>query len=111
MRNFLIMKKIPPKSLKIYTFDNGNDFAFSFAGSSIKKFRISEGVKFIPENAFRDCLNITSVGPVGSGADVEIPNSATTIKSNAFNGCTNLVQITLPKNLLIKELNTLYNIQ
>ena len=100
---FLDYEENTPKSLKIYTFDNGNDFAFSFAGSSIKKFRISKGVKFIPENAFRDCLNITSVGPVGSGADVEIPNSATTIKSNAFNGCTNLVQITLPKN--IKSIN------
>lgn len=45
-------------------------------------------------NAFKDCINITSV---------LIPNSVTTINKAAFDGCINLTRLQLPNELQVVE--------
>lgn len=53
----------------------------------------------IPDNAFYGCLWVTSVGPIGSGASVEIPDTVETIGFCAFMWCENLEEVTLPNGL------------
>lgn len=48
---------------------------------------------------FYNCKSLTSIGPIGSGASVEIPESVLTISGVMFYGCTNLTTITIPKNV------------
>lgn len=51
-------------------------------------------------NAFKDCINITSV---------LIPNSVTTINASAFSGCTNITRVQLPKQLQTIETTCFYD--
>ena len=44
---------------------------------------------------------ITSIGPVGSGCDVEIPNNITKIEEGLFCDCTKLESVELPSNIEI----------
>ena len=87
------------RKIKLYMFDLGEHTRFSFAGSSLKKIKLPEGITTIPVNAFQYCPNITSVGPVGSGADVEIPNSVTTIGYGTFLNCSGLTTVTIPSSV------------
>lgn len=58
-----------------------------YSCSSITKVTIPDSVTKIGQMAFQECKNITSVGPIGSGASVEIPSSVTSIGSSAFREC------------------------
>ena len=44
---------------------------------------------------------ITSIGPIGSGCDVEIPNDEDTIHIGTFNFCRNLKSVELPNNITV----------
>ena len=58
----------------------------------------------IPADTFSDCPWITSVGPVGSGASVEIPDTVEVIDKEAFLRCKNLTNVTVPDGIIqIKE--------
>ena len=48
---------------------------------------------------FDGCSSFKSIGPEGSGCDVEIPSSVTTIGSNAFSGCKSLETIELSNSI------------
>jgi hypothetical protein len=72
-------------------------FAPFFDTTSIK---IPASVTNIGEGAFMS-FGMTSIGPVGSGADVEIPNSVTVIKESTFNGCSNLTHVEIPSHITI----------
>ena len=48
--------------------------------------------------AFNNCRDITSVGPSGSGAQIEIPDSVTVL-SATFADCNNLASVTLPETI------------
>ena len=48
---------------------------------------------------FMYCTGITSIGPVGSGASVEIPESVTYIRSEAFMYCNSLKSVTIPQSV------------
>lgn len=52
---------------------------------------ISEGVEVICQDAFRDCVRITSI---------QLPDSITKIENNAFKGCTKLAGVAIPNTLL-----------
>lgn len=58
--------------------------------SDIRKVIIKDGITNIPNSAFYQCGNLTSV---------TIPQSVTFIGSNAFNQCKKLGAVTLPENL------------
>ena len=51
------------------------------------------------EDAFNYCTALTSIGPIGSGADLEIPESVTTIGDQAFRYCTSLTSIIIPEGV------------
>ena len=48
---------------------------------------------------FANCTNLESIGPVGSGASLEIPDSVTTLCWHAFSGCTSLSSIAIPNSV------------
>jgi hypothetical protein len=74
--------------------------AFAFLGcSSLRKVVLPEGLLYTGEQAFTGCTELSSVGVVGSGASVEIPNSITTIGFFSFSNCTGLTNVTIPVNV------------
>ena len=56
---------------------------------------IGSGVTALEEGTFSHCTGLTSVGYVGSGASVEIPDSITSIDS-VFSGCSGLTSVVIP---------------
>lgn len=80
---------------------------------------IPEGTKFIGNNVFSDCRNLTTVkipntvSSIGHDAfrgcsnlqSITIPNSVSSIGYNAFGGCSKLTSITIPKHLGYSKLN------
>ncbi len=77
----------------------------AFAYCSLIKLTIPHGVTTIGEYAIsRRGLNtwhsFESIGPVGSGADLEIPSSVTTIGDNAFDFCGRIKSVILPEGIV-----------
>ena len=52
---------------------------------------------------------ITSIGPVGSGCDVEIPNNETKIRTLNFSDCPNLESVELPDSIKIIDSKAFQN--
>ena len=67
-----------------------------------------DNITSIGNGAFSGCESITSVGPVGSGATVEIPDSVTAL-SNTFKECHNLTNVELPNSITSIGSSTFYN--
>lgn len=61
-------------------------------------YTIKNGTRFIGDGAFSMCHSITSVGPVGSGASIEIPNSVIYL-GGAFYWCVQLTTVVLPNSI------------
>lgn len=49
--------------------------------------------------AFGGCAGLTSVGPAGSGASLELPASVTSLASSEFEDCTGLTEVVLPETI------------
>lgn len=62
----------------------------------LEKVTISNSLTSINDWTFASCKSLKSIGPVGSGASVEIPSSVTIIREEAFYNCTALKTITIP---------------
>ena len=63
-------------------------------------------LEHLPQNLlgtrmFLGCTSLKSVGPIGSGSSVEIPDSTTCIDEYAFYQCNKLEKVILPKSLEI----------
>lgn len=56
----------------------------------LRKIVIPEWVRYIENNAFEDCTNLTSI---------EIPRSVTSIRDKAFKNCTGLTSIEIPDSV------------
>ena len=52
---------------------------------------------------------ITSIGPVGSGCDIEIPRKVDYIQSSLFANCPNLEKVELPKGVFVIASNAFEN--
>lgn len=48
---------------------------------------------------FNSCKGITSVGEIGSGASVEIPNSVVAISNSCFQSCSGLTSVEIPNSV------------
>ena len=66
---------------------------------NFKHVTLNENATSIQDEAFKFCPWITSVGPVGSGASVEIPDTVEVIGNCAFYGCENLEDVRIPDNV------------
>jgi len=64
-----------------------------------KNTTIPNDIVTIGDNAFNNCIGLTSIGNVGSGAFLEIPNNVTTIAPHAFQGCDGLTTVTISDNI------------
>ena len=58
----------------------------------LQKLIIGTSVKSIPNNAFRNCSNLTSIN---------IPESVTSIGAQAFENCSNLTSINIPESVTL----------
>lgn len=67
--------------------------------SALMYVRLPYGITTIPEQMFSSCTGLISIGPAGSGADVEIPNNVATIDDYAFSGCAGLTSVRLPETV------------
>ena len=68
--------------------DNGKTLLRCPPGRLESVFQVSAGVTKIEKEAFRGCINLTSI---------ILSNSVTTICAGAFEGCVNLTNISIPK--------------
>ena len=62
---------------------------------NLTSYTIKEGTRYFDRGAFSSCKNITSVGVVGSGASIEIPNEVNIIDNGIFQNCSGLTSVTL----------------
>lgn len=58
-----------------------------------------KGVSTTGVGTFYGCLALRSIGPVGSGASVEIPDNITGIHHKSFSECEGLTSVTLPDSV------------
>ena len=63
------------------------------------KITLNNRITKLDDYTFMGCSALTSVGSVGSGASLEIPNNVTTISNNVFQNCTGLTNITIPNSV------------
>ena len=73
---------------------------FGITTHIIKSVTIGDCVTEIGYRAFDDFAMLKSVGPVGSGASIEIPSGVTRIGIEAFMDCTSITGITVPDNVM-----------
>jgi len=66
--------------------------------TKLSNVKLSTGLIEINSNIFSSCTSITSIGPVGSGADIEIPDSVTII-NGTFQKCSNLSKVVIPNSV------------
>lgn len=59
---------------------------------TLTSYSIRSGTRWIGENAFKDCQNLSTI---------DLPNSVTSLGSRAYAGCTNLTSISVPDNVTI----------
>lgn len=76
--------------------------------SSLASVTIPNSVTSIGVNAF-NATGITSIGGVGSGADIELGANITSIGNGAFAGCVNLTTATIPDNITTIGNTLFYN--
>ena len=65
-------------------------YAIDVVDKTLTTYNIKEGTRFIGNNAFRGCTELTSI---------KLPNSVTTMGNNAFQDCTALTRITIPDDV------------
>ena len=63
------------------------------------KITLNNRITKLDDYTFFNCSALTSVGTVGSGASLEIPNNVTTISNNVFQNCTGLTSVTIPESV------------
>ena len=73
--------------------------AQAFAGCVSLPKIILPSVTTINHAAFYHCTSFTSIGLIGSGASVELPETLLTIWSEAFHSGTSITSITLPNSV------------
>ena len=64
--------------------------AYAFAGSSIRRVVMEEGIRAIRASAFQNCSSLASV---------VIPDSVTSIGERAFSGCSSLESVVIPDSV------------
>lgn len=70
-------------------------FLIAPTNKNLTSYTIKEGTRYFDMAAFSSCKNITSVGVVGSGASIEIPNEVNIIDNGMFQNCSGLTSVTL----------------
>ena len=70
----------------------GGSIPWEDYADSITTIIIKEGITYIDDYAFKDCVNLT---------EIEIPSTVTSIGKGAFYGCTSLVNIVIPESVTI----------
>ena len=66
--------------------------------SGLTSITMSSAITSIGDDAFGNC-GFASVGVVGSGANLEIPNGVTSIGRSVFMACENLTSVTIPSGV------------
>lgn len=79
-----------------------------FANSNVIKVRFEKGSICTSISGFEGCTKLKNIGPVGSGSDVEIPDSVTQIDYEAFKGCTALRSVEIPDSVTILGSNAFF---
>lgn len=69
--------------------------------SSLNNVVLPKNLTKIGNNTFGCCTSFTSIGPIGSGASLEIPDSVTQIGYRSFLLCTGLQTVDFPETMEI----------
>ena len=73
------------------------------------KITLNNRITKLDDFTFVGCSALTSVGTVGSGASLEIPNNVTTIGDSVFKNCTGLTSVTIPNGVTSIGDNAFYD--
>ena len=74
------------------------DYAF-YSNYALTKIEMPDTVTSWGSFCFQVCKKITSIGPHGSGASIEIPSKLTTLPQLCFGGCTALADVVIPSTI------------
>lgn len=74
------------------------DYAF-YSNYALTKIEMPDTVSSWGGFCFQVCKKITSIGPHGSGADIEIPSNLATLPQLCFGGCTALTNVVIPSTI------------
>ena len=78
-------------------------FAVKVTNKTLSSYTLKEGTKFLEADCFNECTNITSIGPKGSNASLELPNNIKHIGYNCFKNCTGLTSVKLPDDAILRS--------
>lgn len=78
--------------------ENIGDYSIAYC-TSLKKIVTPDGLTTIGNSVFDNDEGITSVGLVGSGADVELSDLIMFINNSVFNECRGLTSVVLPDSI------------
>ena len=68
--------------------------------TNLTKVKLPDNLTLLNLFAFDGCSSLTSVGPIGSGASVEIPSSVREFKGAVFRNCKGLTSVTIPEGVV-----------
>lgn len=91
-----------------FDYENGHSIEV-FSNSSVRGVTLPNNITYLPKSMFADCLNLREIKSTDALVDVNnISNNITAIGTDAFAGCTALLNLYMPNSVTIMG-NSVFN--